>query len=130
MCCDEHRDMFLVAKHAQVLPYVATSAGIEAGCRFVQQQDCRAMQQAFCKFQPPLHSARKGLRFLVCALGETDAFEHGTYSRRQVLATKPVQMSLMAEVLCRCEFKINALRLKDDADFAAQLARLTGNISP
>src|SRR5215470_18395016 len=87
------------------------------------------MQKTFCQFQSPLHSAGESLRFLSRAVGETDAFEHGTYSAGQVLAVKAIEMSLMTEVLCCGEFQINALRLEDNADLATQLAGFAGGIA-
>src|SRR5271170_5856207 len=120
MCGDEHGDMFLVAQRPQVLPEIASRAGIEAGSGLIEQQHSGMMQQSLGQFDAALHAAGKSFHELFGAIGEADAAEDFLNPVLQGGAAQTVEMSLMPEILVGGEFEVDALGLEDDADLAAQ----------
>ena len=68
----EHGDVLFVAQNLQILPQVAARAGIEAGGRFVEQQDAGMMQQSLGEFDAPLHAAGERLDAFLGAIGQSD----------------------------------------------------------
>src|SRR5580658_820806 len=65
---DDDRDALLIAENRQILPEVAPGAGIESGCRLVEQQYSRMMEQALGEFDAALHAAGKSLHEIARAV--------------------------------------------------------------
>src|SRR5579862_6341429 len=111
--------MLLIAQDLQVLPEVATGAGIEAGGRLVEQQDSR-MKKALSQFDAALHASRERLDAFLGTIGKTNAGENLVHAVGECGSAKAVKMSLVPQILVGGKFGIDALRLEDDADLAPQ----------
>ncbi len=117
-----------VTQNLQILPKVAACAGIEAGCRLVEQEHGRMMQQPFCEFETTLHAAGESLGFFLSAIGEAYAAQHLGNALLQRCAAKSVNVSDQHQVLLRRELDVDALGLEDHADVAPNQRRLARDI--
>lgn len=86
------------------------------------------MEQALGQFDAALHTSGKCLYAVVTTVEQADAGEDLLDSSFEFGAAEAVEMSLMPEVLVGGEFGIDALRLKDDTDVAAQGSGLANGV--
>src|SRR5205807_2443189 len=122
--------MFFIAKDAQVLPQVASCAGIKPSGRLIQQKDARTVQKAFCQLQSALHSSGECLSAVPGTIRETHSLENFFDPRPKRRSVQPVEMARVLEVLRGGQFRVDALRRKDAPDSPRQLAALLGTIVP
>ena len=121
-------DALLIAQLLQVLPQIAARAGIEAGGRFIEQQDAGPVHQSFGQLDAALHAPGKSLDFLFGAIRQSHALQHLGDALLQHGPSQAVQMALMPEVFGCGQFDVNALGLEDHSDAAADFIRLPGRI--
>src|SRR5580700_3047523 len=117
---DDDRDALLVAENCQILPKVASGAGIEAGCRLVEQQYFRMMEQALGEFDAALHAAGKSLHQIARAVEQSHARENFVDAHLKLRAAQAIEMSLMPKIFVGGELGVDALCLKHHADTPAQ----------
>jgi hypothetical protein len=127
---DQYGYLFFVSKDTKVLPQVAASAGIETGCRLVEEENPRTVEQPFRQFQAPLHASGKRLSLVAGAIGQSDSREYFRDALAQNGTAQTVKMSLVTQVLGSGKFQIDALRLKYHANPAPQSARILCRIVP
>src|SRR6266536_2082284 len=125
---DDDGNAFLVPQDLQVLPEIAPRAGIEAGGRFIEQQNLGMMEEALGQFNAPLHSTREGLHPVARAVEQSDPGQNLFNPLLQFRSAETIEVSLMPEVFVSGEFRIYALCLEDDADVAPKRVRLANRI--
>ncbi len=86
------------------------------------------MEERLGDLHPPAQPPRELRRPLVDALGQTEALETGGDPSGEIPAAEAVEMPLMDQVLADGELEIEAGALEDDAEPAADLPRLRGEV--
>src|SRR5690348_3420187 len=86
------------------------------------------MHEPFGQLNSSLHATGKSLDALIGAVRQRHMSQHGCDAGLQFSAVQSVEMSLMPQVLRCRELHVHALRLKDDADAAADLVGLPARI--
>lgn len=117
---DNHGDMLLIPENRQILPKVAPGAGIEARRGLVEQQYFRMMEQAFGEFDAALHASGESFHKIGGTVEQPHPSEDFIDARFEFDSAEAVKVSLMPEIFVGSELRVDALRLKDYADAAAQ----------
>ena len=112
----------------QRLPEIAPGARVEPGAGLVEQQEARLVEERLGDLRPPAQPPGELRRPLARALGQAEALETGGDPPGEVPAAEAVEMPLMDEVLADGELEIEAGALEDDAEPAADLPRLRGEV--
>ena len=86
------------------------------------------MQEAFGKFNAPLHSTGEGFNPVARAVEQSDAGQNLFNPLLQFRSAETIEVSLMPKVLVGGQFQIDALCLEDDADMTPERARLANCI--
>src|SRR5580692_4476716 len=125
-----HEDghLFFVAKNLQVLPEVASGAGIKACRGLIEEQDSRVMEESFCELDTALHAARERFDAFLRTVGEAHAREDLLNPLLQRGAAKAVQMALMPEVLVGGQLGIDTLGLENYTDLTAKIGRILRSV--
>ena len=130
MGCEEDGHVLLIAQPVECLPKIDPRAGIEPGGRFVEQQEFRPMEQTLRDLDPPLQSAGERLDQIVGAIAQVELDQEMIDPLAQRGPGEAVEMPLMREVLAHPQFLVEARRLKDDAEPAAQGAGIAQEVEP
>src|SRR2546423_2876641 len=128
MSGNDDRYLFLIAQDPEILPQVMPRTGIEASRRLIEQQNFRMMQQAFCQFNPPLHTAGKCSYPIAGTVQQTYAGENFFNPLLQCRTTQAVEVSLMPEVFVCRKFWVDTLSLKYNSDVPPQRRRIANHI--
>src|SRR5580658_259373 len=86
------------------------------------------MKQAFGEFDAALHASGESFHAIVAAVEQSDAGQDLDDSLLELGAAQAVEVSLMPEVFVGGELKVDALRLEDDSDVAAQGSGLADGV--
>src|SRR5687767_1409945 len=116
MRSEDNRNPMLLSQFPQVLPQIASSAGVETGAGLVKQQKPRIVNQALGQFHPSPQAAGKLFRELIRTIRQPELLEHSPLALAQLTAKEAVQGRLVADVFKDCQLAIEAGRLKDNAD--------------
>jgi hypothetical protein len=116
---DEDGDAIALADFQEVFPEVDAGTGVEAGAGFIEQQDARAVEQAFGELDAPAHAAAESADVFARALGKTDAAQHLINALFEGRAGEAIEMALVAEVFFGGQLLVETGGLEDDADLAA-----------
>src|SRR5215217_9359706 len=125
---DEHGDLLAAVQLLQVVPDGGAGLGVQADGRLVQEQHPRRVQQAPGDLQPPPHAAGEGLDQVAAAFPEVD---HGQHLLAAVGGGGPVdavQLAVEAQVLLGRQVGVEGRLLEDQADVAANLVPLAGDV--
>jgi hypothetical protein len=95
----------------------ARGYGVEAGCRFVQEDQLRTMQECTGERQPPTHALRELADELVAILVQANSPQKGLRS----FSAASLEAREQTQVLQCCEFQIMIRRLEGNADPAVEL---------
>ena len=125
---DDDGDVLLIAEDLQVLPKIAPGAGIEAGGGLVEQQNLGMMKQTLGELDAALHASGESFDPIGGAVEQSDAGQNFVDSCLEFGAAQAVEVSLMPEIFVGGELGIDALRLEDDADVAAQRSGLANGV--
>ena len=125
---DDDGDMLLIAEDLEILPKVAPGAGIETGGGLVEKQNFRMMEQAFGELDAALHAAGESFYAIAGAVEQSDAGKNLVDAGFEFGPAQAVKVSLMPEILVGGELGIDALRLEDNADVAAQRSGLANRV--
>src|SRR5580700_6517586 len=117
---DDYRHSLFIPQNSQVLPKIAACARIQAGCRLVEQQNRRMMEQSLGQFQSPLHTTRKGLGFFVGAVCQSHPAQHFLNALLERASMQTIEMALMREIFCSCQLNVDTLGLENHSDVAPQ----------
>ncbi len=104
------------------------SAGIETGGGLIEQQNFGMMQQALGEFDAALHAPGKSFHVIGGAVEQSHAGQNLVDAGFEFSPAQAVKVSLMPEVLVGGQLEVDALRLKDDADMAAQCSGLANGV--
>jgi hypothetical protein len=86
------------------------------------------MKQAFGELDAALHASGKSFHTIGRTVEQSNAREDFVDARFKFGTTQAIEVSLMPEVLVGRELEVNALRLEDDADVAAQGSGLANGV--
>ena len=122
--------ILLVAQPVKRLPEIDPRPGIEPGGRLVEQEQLGAMEQALGDLDPPLQAAGKCLDQLAGAIAQIEFKQEMIDPRPQRRARQAVEAPLMGEVFAHLQFLVEARRLENHPEPAAQRARVAPEIEP
>ena len=125
----QHGDLLLVAENLKILPQIAARPGVEAGGGLIEQQDAGIMEQAFSQFDATLHSAGERFDSLFGAVGEAYASKNFADAFLQRGSAQAVEVALMPQVFVRSQLRVDALRLKHDANLTAEAGGILSGIA-
>ncbi len=118
----------LCAQSADGVPQLDAAAGVEAGCRLVEEEQARRAHQARPEVEAPAHPARVGLHQAVPRLGEAESIEGGGAGgacRAPGLAVEPGHHG---EVLPAGHHLLHRRGLTGQSDHAAHGLRLADHV--
>jgi hypothetical protein len=88
----------------------------------------RRVHEAARDLQAPSHAAGEGHHRLVATVPQVDHVEHLTHPRRDDPWVDAVELGVQAEVLVGGEVAVERLVLEDEADVAADVVALGGDV--
>jgi hypothetical protein len=86
------------------------------------------VEQAFGQLDAALHASRESFHAIRGAVEQSDAGQDPVNTRFEFGTMQAVEVSLVPEVFVGGELEVDALRLKNDTDVAAQGSGLTNGI--
>ena len=125
----QNRDSGFSAESFEVSPHFLPRAGIEAGTRFVEEQDAGVVEESLGDFDPALQTTREGLHDLSGPIIDAETSEGNGNTRFQIRSVQTVEVSLMAEVFENGQFAVEAGRLEGDAEETADGIRFGGDVA-
>jgi hypothetical protein len=111
-------------------PEIHAGGGIEAGGRFVKEQDFRICEEALGDFNAALLTTGESLDECVEFVVEVEGCREGADTGGERLAVEAVERAAVAEVFAGGEFFVEAGGLKDDADLLAHGGGVAHHITP
>src|SRR5436190_18962051 len=100
----------------QLLPDFLAYLRVEAGCRFIENQQGRLMEQRSGDHQTPLHAAGQLIDARVRAAAEIGEFEQFTRACSCSLRGDPVIARVYEQVANHTQVGIQVVVLRDDAE--------------
>lgn len=125
----QNRDAGFPAESFEVTPHFLPRAGIEAGARFIEEQDAGVVEESLGDFDSALQTTREGLHDLPGPIGNAKTSEGDGNARFQIRSAQTVEVSLMPEVFKDGQFAVEAGRLKGNAEETADGIRFGGDVA-
>ena len=112
----------------QEVPQIATAPRVEAGGRFVEEQDGRIGHEAGGEVEAPPHAAGEVLDELAGSIGEVEPLEELVAAPAGLGPGQAVQATDHLEVQATAHEPVDGGLLGGDADPAADVGRLRGDV--
>ena len=116
---DEDGDALLTGEGDEVVPEHVAGSRIDSGCRFVKDEDLRAVLAGGGELQPLLDAEGERRGLLVGAAGEPEALKRLLYDVLPLILREVVEPRVELEVLTDSELLVERERLRHVADLHA-----------
>ena len=106
---------------AEELAQLHAGARVEAGCRLIEEQDLRIVDQGVRQAQPLLHPAREGLDVVVAAVGEVDQLQEVADRPPSLRRRQPVAAPEEVQVLPDLHVVVDPEHVRHEPEDASDL---------
>ena len=101
---------------AHLVPHIRSADRVEAGGRFVEEEDLRLVDQRHGQVESTLHAARVGLDAIVDGAADVDQTDDVVHPPRDVRRRQPVEPTLQIEQFAPGLFPVERRILESDTD--------------
>ena len=122
------RHAFFAVEFAYLVPHGCAARGVEAGCRFIEEQDLRLVDQRHREVEPTLHAARVRLDAVVDGRTDVNQADDVVHALSDVWLAEAVQLALEVQHLAAALLAVDRAVLERDADTQPDVAGLCGDV--
>ena len=130
VCRQQDGQPVLARKLRDLAPHVRARLRIKPGCRLVEEENLRLMDQAHRHVELALHATRERACDALVRFGEIEALQQPGDAPPQLATGEAIQLPLQPQVLGRRRLEVHRRLLPDDADQAAHTVWLAHDIAP